>query len=54
LLKSAQLSADNKEALQLAVEAAGAAEDQSLADQVIHFVCGDVDGVPKVRYNCIK
>ena len=48
LLKAAQLSADNKEALQLAVEAAGLAEDQTLADQVINFVCGDIDGVPKV------
>ncbi|XP_059483099.1 WD repeat-containing protein 19 [Neocloeon triangulifer] len=46
LLKAAAVG--HKEALEVAVEAAAAAEHEPhLADQVIQFICGDLDGVPK-------
>jgi WD repeat-containing protein 19 len=46
LLKAAAVG--HKEALEVAVQAAAASEDTQLSDQVIQFICGDVDGVPKV------
>ncbi|XP_065347097.1 WD repeat-containing protein 19 [Cloeon dipterum] len=46
LLKAAAVG--HKEALEVAVEAAAAAQHEPhLADQVIQFICGDLDGVPK-------
>lgn len=49
LLKAAAVG--HKEALEVAVQAAAASDDIQLSDQVIQFICGDVDGVPKVINN---
>jgi len=47
LLKAAAVG--HKEALEVAVQAAAASNNVQLSDQVIQFICGDVDGVPKVK-----
>ncbi|KAG1659031.1 WD repeat-containing protein 19 [Nymphon striatum] len=47
LLKVA--SSEDAQALQLAVETAGAANDPQLTTQLIDFLMGEYDGIPKVR-----
>lgn len=48
LLKAAV--SEDSQAMQLAVETAGAAHDQQLTVQLIDFLMGEHDGVPKVCF----
>ena len=47
LLKQAATSADEGEAISLAIQVVGASGQSNLARQLIEFLMGEVDGVPK-------
>ena len=53
LLKVAQSTADDSEALNLAIEVVGSSGQAHLARQLIEFLMGETDGVPKDAKVCV-
>lgn len=49
LLRAAKSNSEDTEALQLAIDVVGSSNDDQLANQVIEYLMGETDGVPKVR-----
>lgn len=53
LVRAAQSSGtEDSESIQLAIDVAAAANDDGLTRQLIDFLMGEVDGIPKVRLIC--
>lgn len=54
LLKAAQLTADDDEALSMAIDTVATSKDDKLANQLIDFLLGG-DGLPKVSvyFKCV-
>lgn len=50
LLKAAQITTDDDEALSLAIDTVATSRDEKLANQLIDFLLG-ADGIPKVSTN---
>ena len=40
---------ENSQAIELAIETVGRANDDQLTHELVNFLMGDTDGVPKVR-----
>lgn len=54
LLLAARNNAEDHEAMTLAIEVVGAANDDILANQLIELLLGEVDGEARVRANFYK
>lgn len=40
---------ENSQAIELAIETVGRANDDQLTNELVNFLMGDTDGVPKVK-----
>lgn len=50
LIRAAQsTSSEDSESIQMAIDVVAAANDDGLTRQLIDFLMGEVDGIPKVR-----
>ena len=50
LIRAAQsTSTEDSESIQMAIDVVAAANDDGLTRQLIDFLMGEVDGIPKVR-----
>lgn len=47
LLRAAKSNSDENEALSIAIDVVASSNDESLANQLIEYLLGEIDGVPK-------
>lgn len=47
LLRAAKSNSDENEALSLAIDVVASSNDESLANQLIEYLLGEIDGIPK-------